>query len=56
MSQGRAAAFLGQASYNMDAAMVTEISYFKASCESTTEDLTTLQSRFKIWSVKIKKS
>lgn len=29
MSQGQAAAFLGQASYNMDAAMVTEINDFK---------------------------
>jgi len=35
-SQGQAAAaFLGQASYNMDAAMVTEISDFKARCDPT---------------------
>lgn len=39
MSQGRAAAFLGPAPYNMDAAMVMEISDFKARCEPTTEDL-----------------
>lgn len=38
MSQGQAAAFLGQALYIMDTVMAMEISNFKARCEPTTED------------------
>lgn len=33
-SQGQAAAFLGQTSYNMDTAMVTQISDFKGRCQT----------------------
>ena len=56
MSQGQTdAAFLGQASYNMGAAMVTEISDFKVHSEPTSEAWTTLQSGLKIRSVKTPK-